>query len=49
MNTIVKPESNLLYTDPWTISAVYINNSNVGDHLVTVTATLVNYPNIAEK
>jgi len=49
MTSIAKPASNLINTDKWTISAVYNEIAQVGDHIVTVTATLADYPSVVAK
>lgn len=49
MTTIAPPTSNLINTDPWTISAVSNDILKVGVHQVTVTASLLNYSGVASK
>ena len=46
---ITPPASNLPDTDLWTISAVTNNIAQVGVHIVTITASLINYPGVAAK
>jgi hypothetical protein len=49
MTKIAPPASSLINSDPWTISAVTNSIAHVGVHVVTVSASLVNYPSVAAK
>jgi hypothetical protein len=49
MTTLAPPASNLIDTDPWTISAVTNDILKVGAHQVTVTSSLQNYPGVPTK
>ena len=49
MTQIAQPVSNLVDTDPWTISAVANTNTLVASYVVTVTASMSNYSGVAAK